>query len=130
MKKLFAILLCIGLSGCYYTDGGYYDEVYTTPSTSYVYGDSAYAYPATTVIYEQPVVTHYRSHHYAPPRPRPQFHHNPPHRPEKHHGHVKKHGGHDDRPSGHVKKPNNHAAKSGGQVKKQNKKTLFGKKYS
>ena len=110
MKKIFAVLLCLGLSGCYYAADGYYDEVYTVPSSSYYgYTDTTYAYPATTVVYEQPVVTYYESYHHAPahyhhPAPAPHHHAKPaPHHhsaaPRPHHSSGGHGGGHKNPPA-------------------------------
>ena len=91
MKKIFAVLLCLGLSGCYYAADGYYDAIYTAPSASYYgYTDATYAYPATAVVYEQPVVTYYESYHYSAPHRYYRHHPTPPRhhtRPAPHHHH-------------------------------------------
>ncbi|MBQ9270659.1 MAG: hypothetical protein IJ218_00115 [Alphaproteobacteria bacterium] len=106
MKKIYAILLCLGLSGCYVVDDGlYYDTAYSVPAAStYSYSTATYGYPATTVVYEQPIVTYYGGHHRSyRPRPHyshfrhhPQRHHHaaPTHHATKKHSHDRHHGSH------------------------------------
>ena len=100
MKKIFAIMICLGLSGCYVPADYYYEDSYVVSdgyapaySTTYVSG-------APTVVYEQPAVIYYDSpiyprYHYYHSRP---HHYNPPHHhhPAPHHG-----GGHKPQPAPH-----------------------------
>lgn len=106
MKKLFALFICFGLSGCYVPADYYYEDQYVV-SDGYAapaYTTSYVTAAPTTVVYEQPAVIYYDSpliaprlhyYHHAPARP----HHAAPH----HGGHhpAPHHGGHQPKPAPH-----------------------------
>lgn len=116
MKKLFALVICLGLSGCYVPADYYYDDydyAYSAPAYTTT---STYVSSAPSVVYvDQPQVVYYdspfvvshsyyspRPHHYAPPHHSP--HHGAPHHGGGHHPqpapHGGSHGGHHSAPHG------------------------------
>ena len=103
MKKLFAVFICLGLSGCYVPADYYYEDQYVVSdgyaapaySTTYISSAPSVVYVDQPVYYGTPII--YSHHHYAPPR---HHHYNPPHShhpaPRPHHG-----GGHHPQPAPH-----------------------------
>ena len=92
MKKIFAVMICLGLSGCYVPADYYYDDYVVTDGYAAPAYSTTYVSSAPTVVYEQPAVIYYDSPILAP-RPHYAHYYNPPHhshhaapKPAPHHG--------------------------------------------
>ncbi len=101
MKKFFALMICLGLSGCYVPADYYYDDYVVTDSYAAPAYTTTYVSSAPTVVYEQPAVIYYdspllapRPYHYSAP------HHHPHHAAPRPHHAAPHHNAPAHRPSG------------------------------